>query len=268
MLAPLPEVPILEDSHPDINNNRLPSVEVIHNTQQQYLSIAGDEDPAGFPSKFVFDNGRSVIRSAKGYVMEDGGNLWIPENANELKLRLLVSAHCGEAGHRGREATLARLRPVCFWSSMEADVASCIEDCLNCVDSKGGGKIPRPLGETTHGTKIGGCPHFGYLYIGNPDEPDDAVGENISTRECENMKYTLVMKEDITGSVILETSAVANATHAAQSLQRWCSTLGVPSVLVSDTASHFKNQLLRKLADGLGVNHQFTVANSHGQIAP
>ena len=112
-LAPLPEVPILEDSHSDVNNNRRPSVEVIRHTQQQYFSIAGDEDTAGFPSKFVLDNGWSVIRSVEGYVMEDGGKLWIPENANELKLRL-VSAHCGEAGHRGREATLARLRPVCF----------------------------------------------------------------------------------------------------------------------------------------------------------
>ena len=70
------------------------------------------------------------------------------------------------------------------------------------------------------------------------------------------------MKEDITGFVMLETSAVANATHAAESLQRWCTTLGVPSVLVSDTASHFKNKVLRKLADGLGVNHQFSVSNS------
>ena len=61
---------------------------------------------------------------------------------------------------------------------------------------------------------------------------------------------------------MLKTSAVANATHAAESLQRWCTTLGVPSVLVSGTASHFQSQLLRKLAYGLGVNHQFTVANS------
>ena len=55
---------------------------------------------------------------------------------------------------------------------------------------------------------------------------------------------------------------MANATHAAaESLQRWCTTLGAPSVLVSDTASHFKNQL-RKLAHGSGVNHKFAVANS------
>ncbi|CAN0593496.1 unnamed protein product, partial [Laminaria digitata] len=95
-------------------------------------------------------------------------------------------------------------------------------------------------------TKIGECLHFDYLYIGDSGET----------------KYILVMKEDITGFVMLETSAVANATHAAESNQRWCTTLGVPSVLVSDTASHFKNQLLRKLADGLGVNPQFSVANS------
>ena len=38
-----------------------------------------------------------------------------------------------------------------------------IEDCLNCVDSKRGGEIPRPFGETTHGTKIGGCLHFDFL---------------------------------------------------------------------------------------------------------
>ena len=48
VLAPLPEVPILEDSHPDNNNNSLLSVEAIRHTQQQYLSIAGDEDSAGF----------------------------------------------------------------------------------------------------------------------------------------------------------------------------------------------------------------------------
>ena len=76
------------------------------------------------------------------------------------------------------------------------------------------------------------------------------------------MKYILVMNKDITGFVMLETSAVANATHAAEPLQRWCTTLGVPSVLVSGTASHFQSQLLRKLAYGLGVNHQFTGANS------
>ena len=45
--------------------------------------------------------------------------LWIPEHAEELKKRLLVSAHMQEAGHRGVAATLERLRAYCVWKTME-----------------------------------------------------------------------------------------------------------------------------------------------------
>lgn len=41
------------------------------------------------------------------------------------------------------------------------------------------------------------------------------------TGEWENMKYILVMKEDIFVLVMLETSVAANATHVAESLHRW-----------------------------------------------
>lgn len=37
----------------------------------------------------------------------DGQNvLWIPDDAKELRLRLMVCAHMKEAGHRGSAATL------------------------------------------------------------------------------------------------------------------------------------------------------------------
>lgn len=58
------------------------------------------------------------------------------------------------------------------------------------------------------------------------------------------------MKEDFTGFIIVETSTVVNATHAAECLQHWCTTLGVPSVLASDTTSYFQIQVLREQADG------------------
>ena len=54
------------------------------------------KDTRDKPSKFVLDNGKSVIQSTNGYIMEDGNNLWVSEKENELKLRLLVSAHCGK----------------------------------------------------------------------------------------------------------------------------------------------------------------------------
>lgn len=41
-----------------------------------------------------------------------------------------------------------------------------------------------------------------------------------------DVKYVLVMKEDITGFVLLEPASAANASNAAAGLQRWCTTLG------------------------------------------
>lgn len=86
--------------------------------------------------------------------------------------------------------------------------------------------------------------------------------EQTPTDSDDDTKYILVLKEDITGFVMLEPASAANAENAAAGLQRWCTTLGVPSVLVSDTATHFKNHLLAKLTTLLGVDHRFAVANS------
>ncbi|CAN0274200.1 unnamed protein product, partial [Scytosiphon promiscuus] len=230
--APLPEFSSLEVEI-GRNANSLPSVDAIRGVQLQYAALSGDDGPGRA------DDGVFVVSST--------GALWIPDDANELQLRLLVCAHCGEAGHRGREATMERLRPACYWTGMEKDVATFVTDCLNCVDSRGGGKMPRPFGETTHGTEVNSCLHFDFLYIGTDDD---------------DTKYILVLKEDITGFVMLEPASAADAANAAAGLQRWCTTLGVPSVLVSDTATHFKNHLLAKFTTLLGVDHRFTVANS------
>ena len=42
----------------------------------------------------------------------------------------------------------------------------------------------------------------------------------------------------------------------------WCKIIGVPEVWVSDTASHFKNQMMAALEKSLGVDGRFSVANS------
>ena len=71
------------------------------------------------------------------------------------------------------------------------------------------------------------------------------------------------MKE-ITGFVMLEPAFAATAENAAAGLQHWCTTLGVPSILVSDTATQFKNHILliAKLTTLLDVDYRFAVAKS------
>ena len=41
--------------------------------------------------------------------------IWVPTGADSLKKRLLVCAHLEGAGHRGVDATLARLEWHCVW---------------------------------------------------------------------------------------------------------------------------------------------------------
>ena len=43
---------------------------------------------------------------------------------------------------------------------MEEHVAEFVKESLHCMDSKAGEKVPRPLGETVHGTRPGEVVHF------------------------------------------------------------------------------------------------------------
>ena len=41
--------------------------------------------------------------------------IWVPAGADSLKKRLLVFAHLEGTGHRGFDATMARLEQHCVW---------------------------------------------------------------------------------------------------------------------------------------------------------
>ena len=49
---------------------------------------------------------------------------------------------------------------------MEQHVTEFVKQCLHCMDSKAGEKVPRPLGETVHGKRPGEVTHFDYLHVG------------------------------------------------------------------------------------------------------
>jgi len=45
---------------------------------------------------------------AKGIVLDGKNRTWIPEDDAQLKLRILIAAHCGIAGHRAKTTTARR----------------------------------------------------------------------------------------------------------------------------------------------------------------
>ena len=102
------------------------------------------------------------------YRVEHHGHrvIWVPAGADSLKKRLLVCAHLEGAGHRGVDATMARLERHCVWEGMADDVRDMIRLCLYCADTKAGALVPRTPEETPHRREPNAVVHFDCLYMG------------------------------------------------------------------------------------------------------
>ena len=82
--------------------------------------------------------------------------------------------------------------------------------------------------------------------------------------EGDGFIYRLVMMNHFSNSVGLEPTESCTAASTAKHLLRWCTTLGVPEVWMSDTASHFNNRVMKMLEGALRVEHKFAMANAPG----
>ncbi len=173
--------------------------------------------------------------------------MWIPNEAEQLQLRLLVAAHCGTAGHRGAKSTAHALRERFTWSTLDADAAALVANCIHCIMAKTGQKIPRPLSATLHATLPNQVIHFDFLYMGPGTD---------------KAKYILVVKDDLSSYTWLHVAAHADAETCAAALARWIRTFGAMTHWVSDQGTHFKNQVMAALADAYCIAHKFTVAYS------
>ena len=100
------------------------------------------------------------------------------------------------------------------------------------MDSKAGEEVPRPLAETVHGTRPREVGHFDTLYVG-VSGPSGDNGQD----EDGGYSYILVMMDDVSNWVWLESTGACTARSTAQHFLTWGKTIGVPEVWVSDTAS-------------------------------
>lgn len=95
-----------------------------------------------------YTNQPNVSDISQGNMMMIEGKIWIPDDDDELKMKLLVTAHCGAAGHRGRDSTKSILQERYIWKNMSDDCADFLKHCLHCLSANGDLKIPRPLALT------------------------------------------------------------------------------------------------------------------------
>ena len=102
--------------------------------------------------------------------------IWVPVGVDSPKKRLLVCAHLEGAGHRGVDATMARLERHCVWGGMDDDVRDMIRPVLcghqgGCVGAPYAGRNPS-LARAERSVV-----HFDLLYMGESaaDAGNDAA---------------------------------------------------------------------------------------------
>lgn len=164
-----------------------------------------------------------------------------------MQLRVCVTAHCGQGGHRGYSATQKIIVEQVFWLTMDADIAAFCQHCLLCKISSGNERSLVPFAPILQANEPNAAIHFDFLYIGPSEQ-----GEN----------YVLIIKDNFSSYVWLEACEAATAMAPAEMLFRWFSAFGVCKVWISDRGSHFFNELMRELAKMLRVDHQFSPAYS------
>lgn len=82
--------------------------------------------------------------------INDKSSVWIPDNAIELRMRLCIIGHCGRGGHRGADTTHKNILPKFYWNTMKRDISVFCNTCLHSESTRGGIRIPRPMGHSIH----------------------------------------------------------------------------------------------------------------------
>ena len=206
-----------------------PTMEVIARAQP-------DQDCIGRFGLTKRDDGGWSTRRGQVYVCNES-----------VRVRLLVIAHAGAAGHRSISSTTEELEKRFFWANMRKDIKTFMQRCLLCVKTKGGGLVPRPqlhqLAATTPGKMI----HFDYCKM--------TQGEG-------GMAYVLVIKDNFSTFTWLWQCASATAAETVLALLTWFGTFGVADTWISDQGTHFMNEVMKGVCKALRTEHHFVTVYS------
>lgn len=113
------------------------------------------------------------------------------------------------------------------------------------------GKVRRPFGPATHGTKPNDLLQIDYIEIGASH-----LG----------YKYILMMRDDHSDYKWIFVFPNKSAENAAHATIDWCATFIVPNGLISNEPTHFRNETTLLVTPELKVPYQFTFPYTHGAM--
>lgn len=152
------------------------------------------------------------IQRKNGIVYNDN-KIWIPERAKELKLRIIVEAHCSERGRQAHASTLEVISSQYWWTRLKEAVREFTLAYIHCIVSRNDEQIPRRLSTALQGVCPNEVVHVDFLCI----EP----------AEESNLKYILVVKDDISSYNWLQLCINADNEAAVSTVAKYISCLRV-----------------------------------------
>lgn len=185
-----------------------------------------------------------IMKLSDGLWKDSRGAVWVPDDANDLQLRLCITVHTGPSGHRGNKATQIVLRDHFFWKTVNKDVQTSVRSCIHCLSTSETGIVPRPFGPAFHGTAANNLKRF------------DCIEISLSTS---GGKHVLMLRDDLSDYKRFYACHDLTAETAAKAIIDWCAAFGVPKSLMSDGPTHFKHETLCLVSRGLRVPHYFTL---------
>lgn len=175
------------------------------------------------------------------------GMLYVPHVAG-LRPRLCIAAHAGSTVHRATDTTVWYVEQYAYWPGMRAYIRAFCRACLSCAKTRGGKVVPRPILSQVMASFPNEIISFDYAQV------------RIDETTRDSPRYVLVIVDNFSKFVRLTPAVSTDANTVVEALLDWFAAFGVCTYWVSDRGSHFKNQLLTRLAEVYGVHHHFTTA--------
>jgi hypothetical protein len=211
-----------------------PSVEEIKEAQQQHL-------------------GHSDRKNSDNLITTKSGKVIIPLECKDLIIRLCIIAHAGgNSGHLGYKAASEKLAEHFYWPNLNRDMHEFCRACLHCLPTRGGVRIPRPLGEALHGQYPNHVVHMDWIYI----MPADG-------KAWHKYQWNFIMRDDLSGFVQITPAVIPDTLVTVDALMEWRAASRTPELIVTDMASYFMSAVMQEFETRCNIQHHFTVAYGH-----
>lgn len=90
------------------------------------------------------------FRYTDGIIQNSSKVIWVPQDNELVRLRIMIAGHTGRGGHRGVKPTLDIFRQHFWWSTLSQDVETFVRSCLHCLCTATGKTVPRPMRHSLH----------------------------------------------------------------------------------------------------------------------